>query len=103
MSIDKAVKVNGAKFFSFQRADGWSDPFAKQAIFSRTLLPEGTKVIQSDTEEGMVTELKRTANRNIKFKVENLSEDSQVKFVDHKIETRIEVKAIDEVKSINIK
>ena len=58
MSIDKAVKVSGLKYFSYLKDGKWvNDPLEPQAMFSRTFLPEGTQVKQFSTASDMVAEI----------------------------------------------
>ena len=85
-----AVKVNGRKRRSWKLKDGsFTDPFAEHDIFSRTLLPPGTDVIEADCDDDMEIELKRVENADVKFKPENLSLESQLKLVDIDLSAKI--------------
>jgi len=85
MSIEKAIKVDGKKYFSIESPDGWSDPLQVQAIWSRTFIPEGKKVIQFDTEAEMITEIKKN-----KYTTFILSDESKAKFKkDDKLKDKI--------------
>ena len=97
---DKAVKINGRKRRSWKQADGtFSDPFAEFDFFSRTFLPPNTDVIEADTDEDMIIELKKAKNNDVKFDLKNLSVYSQIKFLDNKLDDKINT----DVKPIEIK
>ena len=86
-----SVKINGRKRRSWKLKDGsFTDPFAEHDIFSRTLLPPGTDCIEADSDVDMEIELKLKKNKDIKFKPENLSLESQLKLVDKNLDDRIE-------------
>lgn len=58
MSLERSTKINGAKYFSIQRADGsWTDPLNQQAIHVRTFVPEGIVVEQYDTVSEVVEDI----------------------------------------------
>lgn len=96
MAIPKdTVRINGRKRRSWKLADGtFSDPFedytypGMNVSVSRTFLPPGTDTIEADTDEDMTIELGK--NKDVKFKLSQLSEDSQLKFLDNDLADRIE-------------
>ena len=80
---NNCISVDGKKFFSIETAGYWSDPLKEQAIYTRTFTPLSKEVIQFDTEEEMITEVKKS---KYKFKSSQLSNETKVKFLAEGIE-----------------
>ena len=87
MSIEKAVKINGFKYRSWKRADGyWTDPFVEFDFYSRTFLPQGTEVMEETEQSDMIEAIKR--NKDVKFKDQDLAEISRELLKDNQLEDR---------------
>ena len=72
--IKEAVKVNGAKIFFYKTPKGeWRGTLNKQAMFSRTFLPEGTQIKEAETEELIINILKTD---KVPLKRENLDKET---------------------------
>ena len=56
---ENAIAINGAKYFSVKNAQGeWvGDPLKKQAIYSRTFVPDTLEVTQYDTVDEVVSDI----------------------------------------------
>jgi hypothetical protein len=87
----KHERIGGKKKRCYQLPNGYfSDPFDLQDFWSVTLMPEGTKYLEADDDPGMVIELKLNKNSDVKFKLSNLSEDSQLKLIDNDLANKVE-------------
>ena len=84
MSVKNAIKINGAKYFTFQDADGnWvGDPLARQAIYTRTFIPIGRQYKMTDDIPTMVSILKTD---NVTLKESQLSEETKKVFDKQKV------------------
>ena len=84
MSLKEAIKINGAKYRSFQKPDGkWSDPLEQHNFWSRTFLPKGTKFIEGQEVSEMITKIK--ADKTISFKEADLSPETKAELDKEKI------------------
>ena len=87
MSIEKAVKINGFKYRSWKKGDGyWTDPFVEFDFYSRTFLPQGTEVMEETEQSDMIEAIKR--NKDVKFKDQDLAEISRELLKDNQLEDR---------------
>lgn len=88
-ALKKSVKINGKRRRSWKLPDGtYTDPFVNFDFYSRTFLPEGTEILEADTDEDMIIEI--TKDKKVKFKTSNLSDDSKIKFLDNGIDDQVE-------------
>ena len=73
-AIDDAVKVNGGKYFFYKVPGGeWKGSFEKQAIYSRTFMPENTEIKEAEDKELLLNVLKTD---KVPLKEANLDEET---------------------------
>ena len=98
--IDKAVKINGGKYFFYKKPnDEWRGSFKQQSFWSRTFFPPNTEIKEAETKELLVNILKTD---KVPLKEANLDEETVKELEKQKISFEAIVKPIDNIKGKTI-